>query len=271
MTGTRGGQGTADGQGTVDVRGLAARLIAAEDERTEIPPLSHGTELGTDDAYRVQDEVLRIKEERSEPVIGGKLGLTSRAKQIDMGVDSPLYAFVTSAMLHDSATTVDLTTLIHPRVEPEIVFVLKEELAGPGITAGDVLDATASVCAGLEIIDSRYQAFRFTLQDAVADNASSALFVLGSEFAEPPGDLSLLGCLLEVNGRQVATAAGAAVCGDPAQAVAWMANAAGRRGRSLKPGWLVLSGGLTAAVPLRPGDCVTADFRHLGSVTVRAR
>lgn len=255
----------------VDVRGLAARLIAAEAECTEILPLSQAVQLSIDDAYRVQDEVLRLKQERGEPVIGGKLGLTSRAKQIDMGVDNPLYAFVTSTMLHDAATVVDLSTLIHPRVEPEVVFVLKEELAGPGITAGDVLDATASVCAGLEIIDSRYQAFKFTLQDAVSDNASSALFVLGNEFVEPPEDLSLLGCVLEVNGKQVATAAGAAVCGDPAQAVAWMANAAGRRGRSLKPGWLVLSGGLTAAVPLRSGDCVTADFSHLGSVSVRAR
>lgn len=256
---------------TVDVRNLAARLIAAEDERTEILPLSRDVELSVEDAYRVQHEVLGIKEARGEPIIGGKLGLTSRAKQIDMGVDNPLYAFVTSAMLHDAATSLDLSTLIHPRVEPEIVFVLKEELAGPGITAGDVLDATASVCAGLEIIDSRYQAFKFTLQDAVSDNASSALFVLGNEFVEPPKDLSLLGCLLEVNGKQVATAAGAAVCGDPAQAVAWMANTAGRRGRSLKPGWLVLSGGLTAAVPLRSGDCVTADFSHLGSVSVRAQ
>ncbi|MGW0738032.1 2-keto-4-pentenoate hydratase [Streptomyces sp. NPDC002851] len=256
---------------TVDVRGLAARLIEAEDERTEILPLSQDVELSVEDAYRVQDEVLRIKEERGEPVIGGKLGLTSRAKQINMGVDNPLYAFVTSAMLHDGATAVDLSTLMHPRVEPEIVFVLKDELAGPGITAGDVLDATASVCAGLEIIDSRYQGFKFTLQDAVSDNASSALFVLGSEFVEPPKDLSLLGCVLEVNGKQVDAAAGAAVCGDPAQAVAWMANAAGRRGASLKPGWLVLSGGLTAAVPLRSGDCVSADFSHLGSVSVRAR
>jgi 2-oxo-3-hexenedioate decarboxylase len=255
----------------VDIRGLAARLVAAEDGREEIPPLSRRVELGVDDAYRVQDEVLRLKEERGEPVIGGKLGLTSRAKQVDMGVDNPLYAFVTSAMVHEGTVAVELSTLIHPRVEPEIVFVLKEELAGPGITAGDVLDATASVCAGLEIIDSRYQAFKFTLQDAVSDNASSALFVLGNEFVAPPKDLSLLGCVLEVNGKQVATAAGAAVCGDPAQAVAWMANAAGRRGRSLKPGWLVLSGGLTAAVPLRSGDCVTADFSRLGSVSVRAR
>jgi 2-oxo-3-hexenedioate decarboxylase len=260
-----------DDTGLVDARAIAARLVAAEDERAEIPPLSQGIELSIEDAYRVQNEVLLHKEGQGDPVIGGKLGLTSRAKQIDMGVDTPLYAFVTSSMLHDAATAVDLSTLIHPRVEPEIVFVLKEELSGPGITAGDVLDATASVCAGLEILDSRYQAFKFTLPDVVGDNASSALFVLGSEFVEPPGSLSLLGCVLEVNGRQVATAAGAAACGDPAQAVAWMANAAGRRGRSLKPGWLVLSGGLTATVPLRSGDCVTANFDRLGSVSVRAR
>ncbi|GHH82088.1 4-oxalocrotonate decarboxylase [Streptomyces sulfonofaciens] len=256
---------------TLDVRGLAARLITAEDTRTDVLPLSRDVDLAVDDAYLVQREVLRAKEERGERIIGGKLGLTSRAKQIDMGVDNPLYGFVTSGMLHDATAPVDLSTLIHPRVEPEIVFVLKEELAGPGITPGDVLDATASVCAGLEIIDSRYQAFKFTLEDAVSDNASSALFVLGNEFVEPSGDLSLLGCLLQVNGKQVATAAGAAVCGDPAQAVAWMANAAGRRGTALKPGWLVLSGGLTAAVPLRSGDCVSADFSRLGGVSVRAR
>jgi 2-oxo-3-hexenedioate decarboxylase len=260
-----------DGTTAVDIEDLAARLIAAEDARTDILPLSQDAELSVEDAYRVQSEVLRTKEGRGERIIGGKLGLTSRAKQIDMNVDNPLYAFVTSGMLHDATTPVDLSGLIHPRVEPEIVFVLKEELAGPGITAGDVLDATSSVCAGLEIIDSRYQAFKFTLQDAVADNASSALFVLGNEFVDPPKDLSLLGCVLEVDGKQVATAAGAAVCGDPAQAVAWMANAAGRRGGSLKPGWLVLSGGLTAAVPLRSGDCISADFARLGSVSVRAR
>jgi len=268
MSGRTNGSPAADT--AVDIAGLAARLVTAERERREVPPLSQEAALSVDDAYRIQREVLRAKEDAGERIIGGKLGLTSRAKQLDMGVDNPLYGFVTSGMLHDPMTPVDLSTLIHPRIEPEIVFVLREELSGPGVTAGDVLDATASVCAGLEIIDSRYQAFRFTLQDAVSDNASSALFVLGNEFVEPPRDLGLLGCLLEVDGRQVATAAGAAVCGDPAQAVAWMANAAGRRGESLKPGWLVLSGGLTAAVPLTSGSFVGADFGLLGSVGVRA-
>jgi 2-oxo-3-hexenedioate decarboxylase len=252
-----------------DIDALAARLLDAEDRRTEILPLSQDTALSVDEAYAVQDVLLDLKVKRGEAISGGKLGLTSRAKQINMGVDEPLYAFVTDAMVHDPGTPVELSTLIHPRIEPEIVFILKEDLQGPGVTAADVLDATAYICAGLEIIDSRYQAFKFTLQDAVADNASSALFALGTEFVEPRGDLSLLGCLLEVNGKQVATAAGAAVLGDPAQAVAWMANAAGRRGHVLKAGWPVLSGGLTAAVPLTPGDSVTTTIGRLGSVTVR--
>jgi 2-keto-4-pentenoate hydratase len=160
-------------------------------------------------------------------------------------------------------------TKIHPRVEPEIAFLLCEDLAGPGVGVRDVAAATRAVCAALEVIDSRYRDFRFRLPDVVADNASAAGFVLGPPVRAEDLDLATLGCVLERNGEVAGTAAGAAVMGHPAAAVAWLANELGRAGEAVRAGWVVLSGGLTAPAPLGVGDHVTATFAHLGPVTLR--
>lgn len=252
------------------VRTWAGRLDDAATGCTPVAPLSSD---GLDDlttAYRVQDALVDLRLGRGERIVGGKLGLTSRAKQIAMGVDRPLYGIVTSAMLRPSGTRLPLEEMIHPRVEPEIAFVLGEPLEGPGVTIADVLAATRYVCPALDVIDSRYEGFRFTHLDAVADNASSAAFALGDDLVEPPADLSLTGCVLEVDGRVVESAAGAAVVGHPAAAVAFMADRLVESGRRLEAGWVVLSGGLTAPVPLTPGSTVTATFSGLGSVTLGA-
>ena len=222
------------------------------------------------DGYAIQGELAARRVARGERIVGAKLGLTSRAKQAQMQVDEPVYGQLFSRGPHPANEPFVVGSLIHPRVEPEIVFVVGERLAGPGVTAGDVIAATRYVCAGLEIIDSRYRDFSFTAADVVADNTSEARIVMGPVMVAPAGlDLALVGLLLEVDGEQVATASGAATVGHPAEAVAMLANWLGGRGRAIEAGWCVFSGGLTAAVPLSAGTHVTATFGHLGSVTVR--
>ncbi len=246
-------------------------LRLAEASAKAVAPITDTeTALGLADAYRIQDELIGWKLAHGERLIGAKIGLTSRAKQESMGVHEPVYAWLTDRMLVPLEAPLSLGSLIHPRAEPEIVFLLRRDLAGPGVSAQAVLDATSAVCCGLEIIDSRYIDFRFTLPDVVADNASAARFVLGPRRVLPDFDLALEGCLLEVDQEIVATAAGAAVLGHPAEAVAHLANALGARGRRLEAGWVVLAGGLTDAQPLAPGRQVDATFRRLGRVGVHA-
>jgi 2-oxo-3-hexenedioate decarboxylase len=246
----------------------AAVLLEAEDNRTDLSPITGewpALDLAT--AYRVQDETLRRRLARGERLVGVKLGLTSRAKQQRMNISSPLVAWLTDAMVLPAGAAVPRDRLIHPRAEPEIVFVMGARLAGPGITAASAMPAVESVCCGLEIIDSRYRDFRFTLPDVVADNASSGYFVTGPVSVPPASlDLGLEACLLELNGQVVDSATGAAVQGHPAEALALAANDLGRRGLAIEPGWIVLTGGMTDAIAVPAGACLAAHFTHLGSV-----
>ncbi|WP_191984087.1 2-keto-4-pentenoate hydratase [Amycolatopsis eburnea] len=249
----------------MNVREAAAALLGTVSERS--PLSAEWPDLDVDTAYAIQDEALRQRRARGETLIGVKLGLTSRAKQQRMGIDSPLLAWLTDAMVLPAG--VPVPSLIHPRAEPELVFVLGKRLAGPGVTAATALAAVDRVYGGIEVIDSRYADYRFTLPDAVADNGSSAYFSVGPVGLPPASlDLSLEAALLEVDGQVVDTATGAAVQGHPAEALALAANALAARGLALEPGWLVLTGGMTDAVPLRSGSRVAAHFSHLGSITL---
>src|SRR5216684_5215653 len=154
---------------TVD--SAATALLEAEEARADREPLTAewpGLDLAT--GYAVQDETLRRRLARGERLVGVKLGLTSRAKQRRMNIASPLTAWLTDAMVLPAGDPVPQDRLIHPRAEPEIVFVMRDRLTGPGVTAATALAAVAAVCAGIEIIDSRYRDFTFTLPDVVADN-----------------------------------------------------------------------------------------------------
>jgi 2-oxo-3-hexenedioate decarboxylase len=246
----------------------AGVLLEAEASQSDLPPLTDSwPSLDVATAYAVQDETLRQRLARGERLIGVKLGLTSRAKQERMGISSPLTAWLTDAMVLPAGTSVPRDQLIHPRAEPEIVFLMGSRLAGPGITAATALAAVASVWCGIEVIDSRFRDFRFTLPDVVADNASTGAFVTGPVGVRPDAlDLALEACLLEVNGQVVDSATGAAVQGHPAQALALAANDLGRRGLAIEPGWLVLTGGMTDAVACPAGVSVAAHFTSLGSV-----
>ncbi|WP_372460568.1 2-keto-4-pentenoate hydratase [Actinomycetospora soli] len=255
---------------TWDIASVVDTLLEAErtaTARSSIAKEWPGLDVAT--AYDAQDLALRRRHERGERTVGVKLGLTSKAKQAQMKVDEPSVAWLTDAMELKAGRSIPVDELIHPRVEPEIVFVLDKPLRGPGVTAASALAAVGVVMAGLEIIDSRFAGYGFTLPDGIADNNSSGLFATGSVACAPNGlDLALEGCLLEIDGAVVDSATGAAVLGHPAEALAFAANQFGRRGHTLEPGWIVLTGGLTNAVPVEAGARIAAHFSHLGSVVV---
>jgi 2-oxo-3-hexenedioate decarboxylase len=250
------------------VEKAADLLISAEESGELVAPLTHEwPSVDLETAYAIQDETLRRRLARGERQVGIKLGLTSRAKQHRMGASAPLTAWLTDAMVLPTGADLPRDRLTHPVAEPEIVFVLGAELRGPGVTAATALAAVSAVFCGFEIMGSRYHDFPFGLPDVIADNASAGFFQTGP-VAMPPSsiNLSLEACLLEVNGQVVDSATGAAVYGHPAEALAWAANDLGRRGHPLEPGWIILTGGMTDAVPCDAGISVSAHFTTLGSV-----
>jgi 2-oxo-3-hexenedioate decarboxylase len=257
----------------MDAAEIARELSSAEGQRRHRQPFTDDfPELDLETAYAAQWAGVQAKLEAGERLVGAKLGLTSKAKQRVMKVNAPLYGFVTSGMLAPYGEPIELANFIHPRVEPEIAFLLARDVHPPA-TVTTVLEATAAVFAAVDVLDSRYENFRFALPDVVADNASAGAFIIGPR-AVPPrelDDLHLLGCVLRVDGEIVDTAAGAAVLGHPAASVAWLANQLGARKQHLQAGWLIFSGGLTEPIPLKPGVAVTTEIAGLGAIEVHAR
>ncbi|MEA4882463.1 MAG: fumarylacetoacetate hydrolase family protein [Clostridia bacterium] len=255
------------------IRDLSTRLIEAELQRRPIAQITVGLpEMTIDDAYAVQTETIHRKTQSGDRIVGKKIGLTSKPMQALLGVCQPDYGILLSSMVVDEFESVDSSELIQPKAEGEIAFVLQTDLHGPGVTAYDVLRATDAVIACIEIVDSRIENWKIRIQDTVADNASSARLVLGGRLVSVRDlDLRLTGMVLRKNGEIMSTGAGAAVLGHPASAVAWLANQLGQFGVGLKAGEVVLSGAITAAVPVSPGDAVCAEFGHLGTVTARFR
>lgn len=253
-----------------DVASASAALQAAEHERTARARVTEEwPALDVETAYRVQRHTVEAKIADGDAIVGVKLGLTSRAKQQRMGISSPLTAVLLESYILPADVPVPLGELIQPRVEPEIVFVMRRRLQGPGVTAATALDAVEAVYGGFEVIDSRFTDYDFALADVVADNASSARFAIGPVGVSPRSlDLALEAVVLSVNGQVVATATGAAVQGHPAEALALAANALAQRGQFIEAGAIVLTGGLTDAVPLEPGVRISAEFTNLGGLTV---
>ncbi len=226
-------------------------------------------DMDWDDAYGVQDALRARQLARGARLVGYKAGLTSFAKMRQMGVDSPVFGYLLDAHALSDGGDCKVSELIHPKVEPEIVFVLGRELKGPGCHIGAVLAATDFVLAGIEVIDSRYRDFKFDLKSVIADNTSAARFVVGGQAMPVMGaDLRTTGVVLEKNGRPVAFGAGAAVLGHPATAVAMLANHLGARGESLPAGSVVLSGGITEAVAVGAGDHVSLRVQGAGSTSL---
>ena len=253
----------------MDAARLARRLRDAETTRTPIPPLTDEVDLSVEEAYEVQQVTVDGFDPGTAPV--AKLGLTSRAKQRQMSVDEPLSGWFDRRMALDPGQPLHTDELIQPRIEPEVAFLLDRTLAGAGITAAHVLTATAAVMPAIDVLDSRFAGYRFTLADVVADNASAARYVLGDPVPVDAIDLRLVGCVLERNGALVATAAGAAVLDHPAAAVAWFVRTLAARGQQLPAGSIVLAGALTAAVEVAAGDVVRATIDRIGAVELSCR
>ena len=253
-------------------RAVAEQLYEAEKGVTPVEPLTvTWPGLTIEQAYAIQLDGVAIRRERdSRKVVGKKIGLTSIAMQKLIGVNEPDYGHLFDSMLVREGEPVPCSRLLLPKVEGEVAFVLKRRLKGPGVTIADVLRATEGVMASIEIVDSRVRDWKIKLEDSVADNASSARFVVGSRLVDPAGiDLRLVGMVLEKNGEVVNTGAGAAVLGHPSASVAWLANKIGEFGIALEEGEIILSGALTAAVDARAGDSFLISFGGLGTVGVR--
>jgi len=246
--------------------GLAQRLVEAIRTRTPLDPQESGLDAAT--AYDVQDEVVAAL---GPAVVAAKLGLTSRAKQLQMKVDEPLYGWMVSGTEIVRGEPLVTADLIQPRVEPEIAFLTAHELGGSSVSAAHVVAATSAVMPAIDVLDSRYAGYSFTLPDVIADNSSAGRFLVGDP-VDPSGvDLGVVGCVFSKNGEPIATAAGAAVLGHPANAVAWFVRKLSERGRSLPAGSVVLAGALTTAFPVAVGDSFSVEIDRLGALELAVR
>jgi 2-keto-4-pentenoate hydratase len=255
----------------MDTKEIAALLYGAEKKPLQVdPPIHAWPDMTIQDAYGVQlENISRRVQEDGERLIGMKIGLTSRAMQKLLGVNEPDYGHLTNRMLLDEGLPCDCSALLQPKVEGELAFCLDRDLKGPGITLADVYRAAAWVVPAIEIVDSRVKDWKITLADTVADNGSSARLVLGSGMRPLKDvDMRLTGMTLEKNGGLINSGTAAEVLGNPALAVAWLANKLASFGMELKAG-IVLSGALTAAQPALPGDNFTVSFYGMGSLSLK--
>lgn len=254
-----------------DIVRLCERVEGAQTRAYAIPKLTDEYPAMTiADGYAVQSELRRRFLAQGHKLVGWKAGLTSKAKMQQMGVSVPSIGFLTDRMARPENSAITVSDLVHPRVECEVAFVTRTTLTGPNCTREDVLAATDYVLPAVEIIDSRFSGFKFDLPSVVADNGSSARYVGGGRprYVEDI-DLRTLGVVMEKNGEIVALGASAAVLGHPAEAIAMLVNILAELGEALPAGSFVMSGGITEAIPVKPGDSIVARFQDLGSVSMR--
>ncbi len=249
---------------------LANLLMAAEKNQKEIEPLiSVEPNLTVDEAYRIQLKNIDEKVNDGHKIVGKKIGLTSKAMQNLLGVNEPDYGHLLSNMVIENGGKIPKNRVLQPKVEGEIAFILKKDLKGPNVTALDVIQATDYILPAIEVVDSRIKDWKITLADTIADNASSAFYVLGGKPTKlDEVNLELLGMVLSKNGEIVNTGVGAAALGNPLNCVAWLANRLADFDISLHAGEVILSGALSAAVDADEGDSFVARFAHLGEVSV---
>jgi 2-keto-4-pentenoate hydratase len=250
---------------------LAERLWQAEVGRAPIEPITDDRQdLTVEDAYAIQSHNIQRRTAEGGIIRGRKIGLTSRPMQELLGVQEPDFGVLLDDMFVDEGDEIALETMLQPRVEAEMAFVLARDMAGPGVTIADALTSIAGVLPAIEIVDSRIADWRIRLIDTIADNASSGRVVLGGRLTPVTAiDLRLTGMLFYRNGVPIDSGAGAAALGNPARCVAWLANKLGALGSALHRDDVVLPGALHRMTPVRAGDVFRAEFAHLGSVTAR--
>ncbi|MEK6628429.1 MAG: fumarylacetoacetate hydrolase family protein [Bdellovibrionota bacterium] len=255
-----------------DLNNLAYML---HDARTQVRPIvqlsKQGIELSRNEAYQVQEAGIRLREKAGEVRVGLKMGLTSEGKRKQMNLDSPLYGELTDKMRVFAGDKINISVHIHSKIEPEIAFLIASELEGD-VTREQVLNATGAVCACLEILDSRYDQFKyFSMEDVIADNSSSSHFVLGPWVKDFKNlDLRELKMQMFVDGKVAQEALSSEISGDPVVSVIELCRLLALNGRKLKTGTFVLAGAATPAVPLKPGMQVELKVDQLPAVNVSA-
>jgi 2-oxopent-4-enoate/cis-2-oxohex-4-enoate hydratase len=243
---------------------------AWRERRVLAPLLARFPDITTTDAYAISLRMVARRVQAGETIVGKKIGVTSKPVQDMLGVYEPDFGQLTSGMVCTEADGVDLNHMIQPKAEAELAFVLERDLIGPGITATDVIRATAYVSPCFEIVDSRIRDWKIKIQDTVADNASCGVFLLGDAKGDPRKlDLQLAGMALQRNGELHSTSMGAAVQGSPINAVVWLANTLGKLGLPLRAGEIILSGSQSPLLPVIDGDELVCTIGSLG--TCRAR
>ncbi|WP_440086704.1 2-keto-4-pentenoate hydratase [Streptosporangium sp. LJ11] len=248
-----------------DLHKLAAVLDEAARTGHAVPRPEQ--DYGVADAYRVQEELIRLRLERGDRLAGVKLGFTSEGKRRQMGVRDVIFGRIPESSAILDGSYADMSIYIHPRVEPEVVYLVGRRIASPGDALAP--GAIAAVATGVEVIDSRYEDFRFSLPDVIADNTSAAGYAVGPWQPYDPSRWNL-GVVLEIDGRVVHAGSTGAILGDPRRALAEAARLALQAGTVLEPGWVLLAGAATPAEPLVPGARVRAEIQHLGSVSFTA-
>ncbi len=259
------------GMNPQDISQHGEALYMAWKNRQMIDPLTDRVAgITVEDAYRIQLDTIARRVAAGETHVGKKIGLTAKVVQNLFGVNEPDFGHLLSGMTYADGDSIDSSQFIQPKGEGEIGFMLKRDLSGPGVTSADVLAATECIIPCFELVDSRIRDWKIKVQDTVADNGSSAAFVLGAQAVSPKNiDLATLGMVLEKNGEVIGTGAGAATLGHPFNAVAWLANALGAYGITLKAGELILSGSLSIMFPIQRGDSLRMTLGGVGSASCR--
>jgi len=254
-----------------DINNIASELFAALRDQTQIKPLTVSyPEININDAYQISKTFLSFREKEGEVIVGKKIGVTSPVVQEMLGVNQPDFGFLTNVMQVQNKSSFKIdSTLIQPRAEAEIAFILKEDLHGPGITLEDVMDATEKILPCFEIVDSRIDNWNIKIQDTVADNASCGIFVLG-EGACSPNKFAMdeLEVVVTKNKKFLSAGQGSAVQGHPAQAVAWLANTLGEYDIPLLKGEVILSGSLVPLEPAVAGDKFSMELKGVGTCEI---
>jgi 2-oxopent-4-enoate/cis-2-oxohex-4-enoate hydratase len=253
------------------IQGYGDELYNALLTRTAVEPLTDREPgITIEDAYQIQLRMIQRRVDAGETIVGKKIGVTSKIVMQMLKVNQPDFGQMTSGMVFSEGEAIRAGSMIAPKAEAEVAFVLKSDLMGPGVTAADVLRATDFVVPCFEIVDSRIKDWKIKIQDTVADNASCGVLTLGGVRKSPRQlDLALAGMVLEKNGEIVSTSAGAAVQGSPVNAVAWLANTLGRLGIGLKAGEIILSGSQSPLIPVKAGDSLYCTVGGLGGTSVR--
>ncbi|QIM50353.1 4-oxalocrotonate decarboxylase [Pusillimonas sp. DMV24BSW_D] len=235
----------------------------------EVPQFDTENKLSLEDAYAIQKASIDRRLSRGQRRVGVKMGFTSRAKMIQMGLSDVIWGRLTDAMQVEEGGSIELKGYVHPRAEPELAFLLKRPLAGD-VTGPEAMAAVEAIAPAIEIIDSRYKDFKFTLPEVIADNASSSSFVIGA-WHDPRTDFSNLGLTLSMNGKTVQVGSTAALLGNPLRSLVAAARVSAQAGEPLQAGWIVMAGGATPAEWIKPGQYVSVQMEGLGECGFHAK